>query len=292
MSGELTTAERRYQTLLTKIKDSCASIEKQNLKRYHKIGQLFSEFVAGLDSNRYGDATVEKLAADLTENGVLAEVRDPRRFLYWAKNVFDAYPEFANLEELAGRGFTVSHAKRLFSLSPEVREEVERAMIQDGRIVSTRDLDELVQSINQRRIGEASAEAAEEARTEREAADAEPTEEEGEEAGEIVEGAPTDAAEATEEGEAAAPATGAPAARERTIASPAKVIKTIDKALTRANMGIPDAFIVMRESQQIGFDSDRAEENYKAQLRALKASAESIAGPLQELITNIQRELN
>lgn len=299
MSGELTTGERRYQTLLAKIKDSCTSIEKQNLKRYHKIGKLFAEFVEGLDSSRYGDATVEKLATDLTENGVLTEVKDPRRFLYWAKNVYDGYPDFAALEELAVRGFTVSHAKRLFALSSEVREEVENDMIQDGEIVSTRVLDDMIQTITSRHIADASGEAAREARERRESSEAgEEADEETSEDEEAVDGeggttddTPDDADGGTGDGtSAAAPATGAPI-RERSVPSPLKTLKNIDKALVRANMGIPDAFIVLRETAQIGFDSEQAENRYRDNLRALKATAESIIEPLQELITNIQNEL-
>lgn len=310
-----TTSDRRYNALIERIVDQCQAIENQNLQRYYLIGQHFSEFVQGLaDGKKYGEATVEKLATDLKDRGVLEDIRDPTRFLYWAKNLHDEFPDRAKLETLAGMGFTVSHAKVLFAVKSPLRQEVEAVMIEDGRMISTRALQDLVNAKTQQRIADASKEAAEANRASRESGDPPPdaptgaaiaggqqaeeaddedeleaeSQEEGEESGEQA--AAPEAAQAAER-PANVPATGAPP-RERSISAPLKVLSDMEKALTSANSKVPDAFIVLRESAQIGFDSDRAADNYRQRLAGLKSVGQSIIEPLQELLAAIQQELD
>ncbi len=305
------TSDRRYTALVERIVDQCKAIENQNLQRYYLIGQHFSEFVQGLaDGNRYGEATVEKLATDLKGRGVLEDIRDPTRFLYWAKNLHDEFPDKAKLETLAGMGFTVSHAKVLFAVKAPLRQEVEASMLEDGRMISTRALQDLVNAKTQQRIADASKEAADANRAAREEGDPPPDaptgavveggQEQAEAPAEAAEPAedPPDEAQAEEPAAAPAverpanvPATGAPQ-RERTVSAPLKVLNDIEKALTRANAGVPNAFIVLRESAQIGFDSDRASANYQQRLQALKAVGQALLEPLQELLSSIQSELD
>jgi hypothetical protein len=302
MPNEVTADQRRYDALVEKIALQYRTAEAGNLRRYHTIGELVSEFVAGLDSKRYGDATIEKLAADLQERGSLGDVRDPGRFLYWAKNLSDAYPDFKQLEALSQVGFTVSHAKRIFTLAKEVREEVEQGMIKDGLVISTRDLDTLIGAVNQRRIAAASAAAAAEFKDTKDAAPAAPGPRVAVAAGadedlleDGVAGSPPQEpadAPADPAADPKAGTVGAVAQRERTVGSPLKVISTVEKALTKANAGLPDAFIVVREAAQIGFDSDVALAKYNEHLSNLKAAAKSLKEPLEELLKAIEGELD
>ena len=296
----LSAPDRRYSALVDRIATACQQVEGANLRRYHKIGSLFSEFVRGLDSRRYGSATVERLAEDLQERGILAEVTRPTRLLYWAKNISDAYEE-AQLDALAERGFTVSHAKQLFALTPELRQEVEKRMIVDGQVVATRNLALLVTEANQKLVSHASQEAATAAATERQSREegtsgADTTEAEAptapQDQSEVPEGAQAEIADDAQAPVEANPRQQAPAApRERTVSNPLKVIRDLEKYLTKVNLSIPDAFIVVRESGQIGFDSDVAHNRYITQLRNARVAANGLIEPLQELLNTINAEL-
>lgn len=300
-------AERRYQAILEKMVKHVQSAEVNNLRRYHSIGQLFTEFVNGLDGKKYGSATVERLANDLRDHGVLSDVADQKRFLYWAKNLSDCFPDFVVLEEMSSRGFTVSHAKLLFSLSPEVRGRVERQMIQDGRMVSTRELSDLVNEVQGQLQVELSQQAAVEHRKFREepetpetaeadapAAEEPPAEVDSPEAAEAAddggEGNPELETPTAGDRPEGVPATGAPP-RERTIKSPLKVLRAVQKVMGKVHDELPNTFIVIRETAQIGFDSDTAAERYMQQLRDVRQMAATMIEPVQELLRSIDQEM-
>lgn len=296
----LSAPDRRYNALVDRIATACQQVEGANLRRYHKIGSLFSEFVRGLDSRRYGSATVERLAEDLQSRGILVEVNRPTRLLYWAKNISDAYEE-TQLDALAERGFTVSHAKQLFALTPELREEVEKNMIVDGRVVATRRLADLVTQANQKMVTHASQQAAAAAADDRQAREEQANDsataeaEESAEAADQSEAADVPTVEVADDAQApveANPRQQTPVTpRERTVSNPLKVIRDLEKHITKVNLTIPDAFIVVRESAQIGFDSDAAHNRYVEQLRNARVAANGMLEPLQELLNTISAEL-
>jgi hypothetical protein len=299
--------ERRYQAMLEKLTKQARAVEVNNLRRYHSMGLLFTEFVNGLDSKKYGSATVERLSQDLADSGVLNDVRDPTRFLYWSKNLSDCYPDFEDLEEMSRLGFTVSHAKHLFTLAPEIRQRVERQMVRDGRMISTRELADLVSELNTQIKLENSQAAAEESRARREGTDdQEQPAETADTPAEQVAGAgdaPAEPAEADEPGNPelptpeagdrpeGVPATGAPT-RERTIRSPLKVLRGIEKSMMQVHTGLADTFIVVRESAQIGFDSDTAHTKYVDQLRKVRTASQAMIEPVQELLRTLSEEID
>lgn len=311
----LAPAERRYESLVSKIVGQVSNIECANLKRYHTIGTLVTEFMSGLESRRYGSATVEKLAEDLSNAGALESIKNPVRFLYWAKALSDAYTDFAALEELGSRGFTVSHAKRLFALSPEIREAVQQRMIDGGRVVSTRVLDDLIGEITTARVTADASAAIEDNRRRREGGEDEATP--AEDGGVVNAGVPSDEGDAGTDGVNATPdarddsedgggdgvpvadtperpegvpATGRPA-RERRISNPVKVVSSFDKAITRANSMVSDVFIALGETAQEGFVRDSMFERWNEGLRSTRASAQVLRDALTELINSIDGEV-
>lgn len=313
MSGELTVADRRYEAILEKMEQSFRKTEVSNLKHYHKLGQHVSEFILGQETSKYGSATVERLAADLQERKVLESIRDPRRFLYWAKNVYDFDPSFERLAELASMGFTVTHAKIMYAASDEMREAMQAELIQDGKVISSRALQELCKELGNRMITASAQSAAEQARIARESGDADYEEEDEEvaadaaeaaeeavgEAIENVSGVENVAGEAEQAQEAArddgipegAGRTGRPTVPDRQVGNPLKTLSNVEKGLTKANSEIPNAFIVLRETAQVGFDSDAAQRRYVERLTALKSTLQGIQEPLQELLINVDQEL-
>jgi hypothetical protein len=266
--------------------------------------QLFNEFIDGIGSRRYGDATVDQLAADLKERELLPGVDDTRRFLYWAKNFFDAYPDVARIDDLVKIGFTITHAKPLFSLDRETREAITPLLIRDGRMVSTRDLREILAAHGQQKLKDR----AEKAVQDYKEAVAEPVEEltpptddEPTPAADDDELEPadtptgdepaTDETPAAPRAERPARARTTPTVRERTVRNPMKILNSVEKSLMKVAAAIPDTFIVLRESAQIGFDSEVAQQKYLTCLRALKAAAQVVMEPLMELVRNVDTEV-
>jgi hypothetical protein len=215
----LTPEERRYATLVEKISDICKGAETENLHRYHKIGSLVRKFIESskkkADGNaEYGESVIIKLGQDLQDRGVLADVKDTKRFLYWALNLSDRYPEWEMLEKLAERGFSVTHAKLLISASPEIAEEVSEEMIKDGKVISTRDLDALIQEKGSTAVAERAAKASR---------GDEDDDDDDSDAGTVS-------------------------------VDPVKSISLVEKALTRVNSEIPNTFIAIRETREKGLD--------------------------------------
>jgi hypothetical protein len=247
--GVLTPVQRRYQSIVDKIFDLVRDAETQNLKRYYKIGKLVDDFTQEDRSKRYGDATVETLAADLQARGVLTEVKDPRRFLFWAKSLFVQYPEWETLEDLSKRGFTVTHAKLLTAVSEDIRDEVVGAMFVDGKVLSSRALEELIREKQQAKItADANAAAA----------------------GEVAETRPD---------------------AEGMSVDPVKSLSTVEKALVRVNGEIPNTFIGIRETRELGFASDKKYDKYVKNLRSLQETLAGAKAPLEELEREVNREL-
>ena len=62
----------------------------------------------------------------------------------------------------------------------------------------------------------------------------------------------------------------------------------VDQALlVKVTAELPDVFIAIRESEKIGFDSDKAEANFKGKKSDIKASLQALIGPLQELLKDV-----
>lgn len=289
---DLTVGERRYAKLVDQIVEQCQAIENTNLKRYHKIGNFVSEFLNGQDRAKYGTATIASLGEDLQTRGVLDEKADAKRFLYWSKKLYDRYQDLGALEELSRRGFKVIHAKLLFALDDDFLEDVESRMIQDGKVISGRALEALIKergtALNIERA-KAAAAAMVESRGGATPIVSESTEDDGdaftpldEDGDPIVE---------EEEDTSATTVSVAPSTKERTRSAP-KVLSRIEKDLMKITADIPEVFIVLREAQQIGYDSDTAHKKYLEKLQAVKATAKAVLEPLETFIKEAESELD
>lgn len=306
--------DRRYQALLSRVVDTCMHASLDALKRYHHVGKLVAEFYAAQETTKYGSRTMAQLVEDLQDPiAELAQIKNVRRFLYWAKNCFDTYPDFADIEGLASRGFTISHGKLMFGLPSEVQQRVtEKMLTEEGRLVPSTELKDLIE-MEKAAAANAKASEATEALVGEDDEDDEDDEippqaatttataveapvagggeggandEDGDSAGDT----PAAATVGTDRPEGV-PATGAPA-RERTIGSPKKVMGRFLKALTNVSESVPDACIVVREASKIGFNSDAAFASHVEQLREIRAAAAAMIEPVQALMEVIDEEIS
>ncbi len=284
----LSVADKSYKALLDKFATTVRGHESDNLKRYHSIGELFNEFTSGVDRNTYGERTIDQLAEDLTERGLLGDIKDGKRFLYWAKSIYDDYSDVDDLIALAEHGFTVTHAKSLFVLDEEFRARVvARLANPDGSIISTRELDTV---IKEEARGKAIESVAKIATSAKEAPSGFPPAEgegEGPVAGTPVEESSKAATKAKEESKKpASVARAEPAA----IPHPLKTLSSMEKLISRAITEVPDVLIVLKEMSKRGFDSDKAQKNFKEHVANLKAALQSVIEPLQILLEETKSE--
>jgi hypothetical protein len=272
----------KYDGIIIRFAELQQQVDQANLERYHKIGELFDEFCDGIERNIYGANTVQNLANDLQSRGVLSDISNPVRYLYWSRAIYQFDPSYKKLSALAKLGFSVTHAKLVFSLTDEVRDRVLKALMSSEQVPSTRELEA------QLRLS-ASSEAVQ--AVEELAKDTLPKE------GDSV--APTtQTVPAGSEPEIPAPATPKSEKPEKAekgkaekkepaksdaAAHPLKAIKALEKLVSKMLIAIPDGYIAVTTAEKEGFDSDKAQQNYTTELSNLKAAVDSAIKPLQEL---------
>ena len=278
----LSVADKSYKALLDKFAATVRGHEVDNLKRYHSIGELFNTFTSGAERNAYGERTVDQLAEDLTERGLLGDIKDGKRFLYWAKSIYDDYSDVDDLIELAEHGFTVTHAKSLFVLDEEFRARVvARLANPDGSIISTRELDAVIKEEARDKAIEAVAKIATPEKKE-EPSGFPPAEGPGE--GPIA-GTPVEEPKKAEKAKEESKKPASVARAEPTpIPHPLKTLSSMEKLISRAITEVPDVLIVLKEMNKRGFDSDKAHKNFKEHVANLKAALQSVIEPLQILL--------
>lgn len=305
MPGTLTAADRRYNALIDKICEDVKSIEVNNLKRYHHLGKHFTGFCRavssedGADRNPYGDRTVDRLAEDLVERGVFqasenGSVTNVRRALYWAKNLYDSYTDFTSLQNLADQGFTLAHAKPLFSLDDKTREEVENNMIVDGKVIPSRSLPDLITKTQKKMLTRHAEEALDDLERAKKGETPVAEEAKGDEAGDGDIEIP-DQGEGEKEEEGSDKKEGNPPQavrpREWSVQNPLKVVRAMDKTVTKAHSLVGDVCTVIREASTIGFDSDRAMQNYNKSIGELRDSLTDATELLNSLLKQIHEEV-
>jgi len=282
----LSVADKTYKALLDKFAATARGGEADNLKRYHGIGELFNEFTEGVPRNAYGERTVDQLAEDLSDRGLLVDIKDGKRFLYWAKSIYDDYSDVDDLMALAEHGFTVTHAKSLFVLSDGLRAKVMAKLAhEDGTIVSTRELDSI---IKEEARDKAITKIAEVSSPKAETTSGFPPVEGGE--GPVA-GTPEEAKapEAKKPEEKAKPAN-VERAEPIAIPHPLKTLASMEKLISRAITEVPDVLIVLKEMTKRGFDSDRAQKNFKEHVANLKSALQAVIEPLQILLDETKSE--
>jgi len=278
----LSVADKSYKALLDKFAAAVRGGEADNLKRYHSIGELFDTFAEGAERNTYGERTVDQLAEDLTERGLLVDIKDGKRFLYWARSIYEDYPDVDDLMTLAEQGFTVTHAKSLFVLDDEFRAKVvARLANPDGSIISTRELDAVIKEEARGKAVESIAKIA--TPKKEDASGFPPAEGEGE--GPVA-GTPVEEAKPAVKAEkepAKKPASVA-RAEPMDIPHPLKTLASMEKLISRAITEVPDVLIVLKEVTKRGFDSDSAQKKFREHVANLKSALQAVIEPLQILL--------
>ena len=296
---------REYNDLLAAAEELFHDAERSNLIRYWQLGEIVVEFTNNLKRNKYKDKTIQTLAEDLQNRGVMSQVKEAARQLYWAKSVCSTYTR-EQLEAMARVGFTVYHAKILLSLEEEQRVTIEAKMLgRNGRVISGRELEQLIRTElkNEAKAALASIKTQEE-EDEEAVAEAPVADKSGasttapaavdtdlsdpDVAGSPAQ-EPADEPALPPEPNPDAPVMPARASRtgappREMPASPLRTLASIEKMSDKIIVEAPDALIVVRRVAQAGFDSDRAQQTYNEKLASMKSSLIDMRQVVDELI--------
>lgn len=272
----------KYDAVIMRFSELQQQVDQANLERYHKIGELFDEFCVGVERNAYGTNTVQHLADDLQTRGILSDISNPVRYLYWSRAIYQFDPSYGRLRALAKLGFSVTHAKLVFSLTDEVRDRVLQALMSSEQVPSTRELEAQLRLSASSEAAQAVEELAKD--TLPKAGDSVAPTTQTVPAGEE----PVIPAPATPKDEKPEKATKGAAEKKEPVKSdaaahPLKAIKALEKLVSKMLIAIPDGYIAVTTAEKEGFDSDKAQQNYTTELSNLKAAVDSAIKPLQEL---------
>ena len=269
-------SEARYESIINRFTQIQATIDSVNLKRYHEVGSIFNDFCEGAERNLYGDNTAQKLATDLQVRGILSDIKEPVRYLYWAKSIYNFDPTYEKLEELNKCGFSVSHAKMIFALPDALRDKTLKGYIASGVVPSTREESTRLRLNN---VDAASKDAIAIAQ-----------ETIPEVTGTVVTPPPASPAPAPDKAPEASKSEEKPAKEKKEkkdksdeVVSPLKVINQLEKMVSKVVIAIPDAFIAIRQSEKAGFDSDKAQKNYTVMMSNLRSAINAAVEPIAEL---------
>lgn len=284
-----TPIDMSYRTIVIKFIDQMQTLEGMNLLRYHQVGRLFTEFLEGLTRGSFIGASVEQLGKDLQQNGVLTDIRDAPRMLYYAKSVYAAHPDAQQLIALAKQGFSLTHSKLLMGCPQTVQDAVLEKALVNGRFIPTKQFMALITEESGSKVSPAEILMAI-GREEPTPTDGGPRAPDVAVPVDVRPDLPGNAPLPTP-----TPSPGPAAATtntiepERTVA-PAKTLKTVNSLLDKLTVALPDVFILVKESRR-GSDNIPAHDTYLATIADVSVAAKGVRSVLSELISAIDDEV-
>lgn len=257
-----------YENVVEQAAKLIRNVETSALVAEWALGDIVAEFVKAQGTKTYGSKTIQTLADDLQAKGVLTDHRYPVRILYLAKQLREKFTQ-EKLAAYVERGVTRTHVRALLSIPDGTVEQVMEQLFTDGKVVSTREARDIID----REANIAKAKEVE--------ATVHATKEEAPMfvAAEETEGEPNPTK--TEKAKAEKPK---PTASEPTTKVGAlKSIKDFDKAAEKTLSGVAAALEAIHFAQKKGFDSDKAQKNFRTSVSNCTHLVTSLLKVLPEL---------
>ncbi len=276
-----------YQGYITQAVALTRHLEVSNLEWQWKVGEIFHSFLSDLDSKKIQGRSVDHFTADMLAQGVpLGESS-----AYAARQIHLNY-RFEVLPAMVSAGVTFGHLKVLGPLAPEVRQKVEKHMLgTDGKVISIRDLEGMIRDT---KVLTASTDAKKALAAPAPKGKDEPSAKARDTAKEVTFVDSSGDDEDTPEADGNAPLATPAKADHRTVsekefsASPLKAFKKLDKHLIAATASIADALIASNEGVKIGFNSDRARENFLEGLNGIIGTSQGLYDALGPLLKRLK----
>jgi hypothetical protein len=282
--------ESEYQACLEKAVQYTQSLQLGHLDYYWQIGELVVSYIeyCGDEHSRAG---LERLAHDLQTRipGATFGITT----LYCARSIHLSYKR-EDLTPMVHKGVVIGHLKILNQFDDDsVKAQITSKMYgPDGKAISVKELDELVQQHRKESAKKSVEVALDKVKADKAPAPVKPTPPKG---GAVQDHEPDSDAPDAGQPETAGPpkpddgktgSRGATPTKEFSQ-SPLKVLKGIDNVAIKLVAQAGDVFIAINEAVKVGFDSDRAQENYKLAF----SSAQSSLIEVQEVVTKLVAEM-
>ncbi len=287
----LATDDRVFHGFVEKAANLTKTLEVTTLNWYWKMGELFTDFEKAMTNDTMPGRKADHLASQLADLGYPIGVST----LYLAKKTFETLRE-DKLAESVAKGMTISFFKLFWTLSGEHRAAVESEILgPDGKAISVRALQQLIEEKRREVITANNERAADHVAKVKAApiggaeSDLQPSLEETETVDSpdttTTPAAPDAAApKGNEDGQTGS--RGATAQKSFSV-SPLKAVKEAEKAATKSTASVADALIAVVEATKVGFDSDKAQENFRREVGNLKAALQEAIPSLQGLLKEI-----
>lgn len=261
-----------YQDYLAKALSLNKELEKSRLMWYWKMGDLVIKFTESQTNHELGSRTLDHLVSDLAKQDCPIAVA--KSTLYCARQIREHY-QLGNLPDMVEHGFLVSHLKLMMPQEPEIEAAVAKRMVNpDGSVVTVRELKNIIDETKKEAIVADVNKSLDKVQKDREAPKSVTYSSADEEDSEAL--------KTPEKGEHRSSK-----AKEFTV-NPLKAFKTFDKHGIALLACLGDALLAGYEGTKVGFDSDRAQKNFKDGLEGALGTAEQLLEPLQKFIKELK----
>jgi hypothetical protein len=260
-----------YQNYLEEATKLTQEYEKSTMSWYWQMGDLYLKFVQSQQNNEMGNRTIQHFIADLSNQPIPIDIAVST--LYTAKQIREKY-QFESIGTLIERGVKVNHLKLMLPLKDAaVEAKVSRQLVRgDGTVIPVRELKEVIDEV-QKDAAVAGAK--------KTIQDVDKAKTKGETVYQSEDD--TEALKTPSKGEHRSAK-----AKEFSV-SPLQAFKKFDKHAIATISAIGDAIIAAYEGTKVGFDSDRAQKNYKEAFEGALGTAEQLLEPLQKLIKEMSK---
>jgi hypothetical protein len=239
-----------YDAVVDQAVSLIRTVETSALVTEWMLGGIVASFVEAQGTKKYGNKSIQTLADDLQAKGVLTDHRYPVRILYLAKQLHEKLTK-EKLAAYVERGITRTHVRALLSLPDGTVEDVMEQLFTDGKVVSTREAREIIEreaTVAKAKEVEATVQAVKE-------------EAKAEEAPMFVASEEPEGSEPAKTPKAEKPK---PSAAEPTTKVGAlKAIKDFDKSAEKTLSQVAAALEALHFASKKGFDSNRANKNFR-----------------------------
>lgn len=276
-------------TLFTQLVDrataATANLFKNQIEWYYSIGEIFEEFCKADKNKKLGSRTVAHFSAALSTT----DLPVGESTLYHAKAIYNRYDR-AKIDSMVAKGLRIGHLKALAGCSDEAVAKISpKLMGPDGKVVTIEKLTDLINAHKQAAAkgdiaavrGEAPA-----ATTNPESGSPRPgpaqedlfAGSEGDAENSVdteAESHPSDAKKPTnDDGKTGSVGAGNP---KEFTKPPLKALKAISNTSTKLQTLFADGFLAVKEAGKVGFDGEKAQQNYQiALMDALTALANAV----------------